>query len=77
MERKGRGHVGGRPKGRRGLTYPYQGDERLTLARQALKGNPGVTNAELITQLQGQKERTYSCPVWNLILKSAREHPED
>ncbi|MEU7230144.1 hypothetical protein [Streptomyces chrestomyceticus] len=76
-ERKGRGHAGGRPKGRRGLAYPYQGDERLTLARQALKENPRATNAELITQLQGQTERTYSRPVWNLILKSAREHPEE
>ncbi|GAA2875103.1 hypothetical protein [Streptomyces mexicanus] len=76
-ERKGRGHAGGRPKGRRGLAYPYQGDERLTLARQAIAANPGATNAELIPQLQAQTEKTYSRPTWNLILKSAREHPED
>ncbi|MGA4842166.1 hypothetical protein [Streptomyces sp. G45] len=66
-----------RPKGRRGLAYPYQGDERLTLARKALAANPGATNAELIPQLQEQTEKTYSRPTWNLILKSAREHPEE
>ncbi|MDV5145487.1 hypothetical protein R1T08_15010 [Streptomyces sp. SBC-4] len=76
-DRKGRGHAGGRPKGRRGLAYPYQGDPRLTLAREALAASPGVKNAELIEQLQGQTEREYSRTVWNLILKSAREHPED
>ncbi|MGA4842111.1 hypothetical protein [Streptomyces sp. G45] len=75
--RKGRGHAGGRPKGRRGLAYPYQGDERLTLARKALAANPGATNAELIPQLQEQTEKAYSRPTWNLILKSAREHPEE
>ncbi|MFF8283507.1 hypothetical protein ACF06W_12370 [Streptomyces albus] len=57
--------------------YPYQGDERLALARQALAENPGATNAELIPQLQQRTEKTYSRPTWNLILKSAREHPED
>ncbi|QCX77834.1 hypothetical protein C9F11_21010 [Streptomyces sp. YIM 121038] len=76
-ERKGRGHAGGRPKGRRGLAYPYQGDERLTLARQAVAANPGATNAELIPDLQTQTEKLYSRPTWNLILKSARENPED
>ncbi|MEW1721637.1 hypothetical protein [Streptomyces sp. NPDC093109] len=77
-ERKGRGHAGGRPKGRpRGQTYPYQGDERLTLARQALAANPGAKNSELIPQLQQTTEKTYSRPTWNLILNSAREHPEE
>ncbi|MFF6956162.1 hypothetical protein [Streptomyces sp. NPDC008317] len=76
-ERKGRGHAGGRPKGRRGLAYPYQGDERLTLARNALAANPGAKNAVLIAGLQDQTEKVYSRTVWNLILKSAREHPED
>jgi hypothetical protein len=76
-DRKGRGHAGGRPKGRRGLAYPYQGDERLTLARQALAANPGARNADLIATLQDQTEKTYSRTVWNLIIKSAREHPED
>ncbi len=54
-DRKGRGHAGGRPKGRRGLAYPYQGDERLALARQAIAANPGATNAELIPQLQSRR----------------------
>lgn len=76
-ERKGRGHAGGRPKGRRGLAYPYQGDPRLTLARKALAANPEARNADLIDQLQQQTEKTYSRTVWNLILKSAREHPEE
>ncbi|WP_237308008.1 hypothetical protein [Streptomyces alboflavus] len=76
-ERKGRGHAGGRPKGRRGLAYPYQGDERLALARKTLAENPRATNAELIPQLQAQAERAYSRPTWNLILKSAREHPDE
>ncbi|MCC3767585.1 hypothetical protein [Streptomyces sp. UNOC14_S4] len=76
-ERKGRGHAGGRPKGRRGLAYPYQGDKRLALARQALKENPDASNADLIPLLQGQAEKPYSRPTWNLILKSAREHPKD
>ncbi|MET7315225.1 MULTISPECIES: hypothetical protein [Streptomyces] len=76
-ERKGRGHAGGRPKGRRGLAYPYQGDERLALARRLLAANPGATNAELIPRLQEMSEKSYSRPTWNLILKTAREHPED
>ncbi|MFE3476546.1 hypothetical protein ACFXOI_33980 [Streptomyces bacillaris] len=77
VDRKGRGHAGGRPTGRRGLAYPYQGDERLTLARQAIAANPTATNAELIPQLLELTERTYSRPTWNNILKSAREHPEE
>ncbi|MFE4639196.1 hypothetical protein ACFRJ1_38240 [Streptomyces sp. NPDC056773] len=77
-DRKVRGHAGGRPKGRpRSQGYPYQGDERLTLARKALADNPGAKNAELIPLLQEQSEKPYSRPTWNLILKSAREHPED
>lgn len=76
-DRKGRGHAGGRTAGRKGLAYPYEGDERLTLARQAIAANPGAKNAELIPQLQSQTEKTYSRPTWNLILKSAREHPEE
>ncbi|MFJ8385563.1 hypothetical protein ACIQ9Q_13825 [Streptomyces sp. NPDC094438] len=77
-ERKGRGHAGGRRTGRpKAQAYLYQGDERLTLARQAIAANPGAKNAELIPELQGQTEKTYSRPTWNLILKTAREHPED
>ncbi len=76
-ERKVRGHAGGRPARRSGVSYPYQGDERLTLARQAIAADPSATNAALIPQLQEKTEKTYSRPTWNLILKSAREHPED
>ncbi|GAA2242145.1 hypothetical protein GCM10010232_31520 [Streptomyces amakusaensis] len=76
-DRKGRGHAGGRPTGPRArVAYPYQGDERLTLARQAIAANPKATNAELIPQLLELTEKTYSRPTWNNILKSAREHPE-
>ncbi|MEY9937618.1 hypothetical protein [Streptacidiphilus sp. MAP5-3] len=75
-ERPGRGHAGGRPKGRKALAYPYQGDPRLTLAREALAQHPGLANAELIPLLQSQTERDYSRTVWTLILKSARENPE-
>jgi len=39
--------------------------------------NPGAKNAELIPQLQEQTEKTYSRPTWNLIIKSARERPEE
>ncbi|SCK61692.1 MULTISPECIES: hypothetical protein [unclassified Streptomyces] len=76
-DRQGRGHAGGRTKGRKGLAYPYQGDERLALARQALAANPGAKNSDLIPQLQGQTDRTYSRPTWNNIIKAAREHPEE
>ncbi|WP_246561934.1 hypothetical protein [Streptomyces roseirectus] len=76
-DRKGRGHAGGRPKGRRGLAYPYQGDERLALARRVLAENPGAKNAELIGQLQELSEKESSRTVWHLILKSARENPEE
>jgi preprotein translocase subunit SecG len=30
-----------------------------------------------IEALQAQTEKTYSRTVWNLILKSVREHPEE
>ncbi|MFJ4800147.1 hypothetical protein [Streptomyces murinus] len=76
-DRKGRGHAGGRPKGRRGLAYPYQGDERLTLARKVLAENPGAKNAVLVPILQERSEQTCSRTVWNLILKSARENPKE
>lgn len=76
-ERKGRGHAGGRPKGRRGLAYPYQGDARLTLARQVLKENPGAANTELIPLLEKRAEKPSSRPTWIRILSSAREHPEE
>ncbi|MER7043644.1 hypothetical protein ABT391_01835 [Streptomyces jumonjinensis] len=76
-DRKPRGHAGGRPKGRpKGQAYPYQGDERLALARKALSDSPSATNAELIPQLQALSEKMYSRPTWNNILKSARLHPE-
>ncbi|WP_043469296.1 hypothetical protein [Kitasatospora sp. MBT66] len=77
-DRKGRGHAGGRPTGTGSrVAYPYQGDERLTLARQALAANPKATNAELIPQLLELTEKPYSRPTWNNILKSARAHPEE
>ncbi|SPE99938.1 hypothetical protein [Streptomyces sp. MA5143a] len=53
------------------------GGPRLTLARQALAANPGAKNADRIEALQAQTEKTYARAVWNLILKSARERPEE
>jgi len=75
-DRPGRGHAGGRPRGRKAVAFPYQGDPRLELARTAIADNPGAKNSELITALLPTTERSYSRAVWNLILNSARENPE-
>ncbi|WP_443074895.1 DUF6211 family protein [Streptomyces sp. NBC_01454] len=77
--RTGRGAVtpAGGPRVAADWPTPTRGDERLALARQAIAANPGAKNAELIPQLQEQTEKAYSRPTWNLILKSARDHPEE
>ncbi|MFI5809169.1 hypothetical protein [Streptomyces sp. NPDC051561] len=78
VDRKPRGHAGGRPKGRpRGQAYPYQGDARLTLARKHLATNPDTPNSELIPLLQEESEQASSRPTWIRILTTAREHPEE
>ncbi|WP_424212711.1 hypothetical protein ACN20G_11870 [Streptomyces sp. BI20] len=72
-----RGQAAGRPAGRSGgQAYPYQGDPRLTLARQVLAEHPGARNSELIPLLAERSEKPYSRPTWNNILKSARDNEE-
>ncbi|WP_138907329.1 hypothetical protein [Streptomyces chryseus] len=67
----------GRPVGSGQRAHPYQGDPRLTLARQVLADRPDAKTSELVEEaLKQAGDKTTSARTWTLILKTAREHPE-
>ena len=70
--RTGGGHPPGPPAGRR---WPYEGDPRLDVARQALHATPPAQHAGLAAQLAARHGGTPG--TWSHILTAARQHPTD
>jgi hypothetical protein len=72
------GHTGGgRPAGPVvHRPYPYAGDPRLDVAREALAQTPASEHAQLPRSLAAEHQhfRT-SAGTWSHILRSARQHP--
>ena len=70
----GRRVGGGKPPGARKRRWLYDGDERLDIARRALRETPTTAHVGLARRLSDQHGGTPG--TWSHILGTARKHPE-